>query len=157
MVAKAGTAGMLRVRFKASQRDLALTQLRDLKEVQLEAQSMYRRQDEQEEPVIRRTAEKLAAIERALDQAEGSEPGRPFELVAPTWLLVLQVDGCAVLAIERAGDAVDALRTGETVTGEPAPDARGTLRRQAKVARIWMKTLLAVHDFVAESQDPGAE
>ncbi len=147
MVTRADTLGMVRVRFKPSQREAAISELREHKEVQNGSMRTYRRRGERDDALITATQEKLEAVDRALDQAEGSEPGRPMEIVAPIWLVQSQVSGAAGLAIEHLAGAVEALRTGEMPDGRPVSDGRAAVRQAVKNARAWSKTLLAAYEF----------
>jgi hypothetical protein len=147
MVTRADTLGMVRVRFKASQRETAISELREHKAVHNESMRIYRRRGERDEVQIAATKEKLEAVDRALDQAQGSEPGRPMEIVAPIWLVQSQVSGAAGVAIEDLAGTIDALRTGEMPDGRPVADGRAAVRRAMKDARAWTKTLLAAYEF----------
>ena len=146
-VTRTDTLGMVRVRFKASQREAAIDELREHKAVHVESQRIYRVRDERDETLIRATAEKLVTVDRALDQAEGSEPGRPLEIIAPIWLVQSQVSGATEIAVENLAGAVEALRTGRTPDGRPLPDGRAAVRQAMKAARGWTKTLLAAYEF----------
>jgi hypothetical protein len=152
-VTRTDTLGMVRVRFKASQREAAIDELREHKAVHVESQRIYRVRDEDDDTLIRATSEKLATVDRALDHAEGSEPGRPFEIVAPIWLVQSQVSGATELAIEDLAGAVGALRTGRLPDGRPSGDGRVAVRRAMKAARSWTKTLIAAYEFPRQPLD----
>lgn len=109
--------------------------------------------DERDEALINATAQKLATVDRALDLAEGSEPGRPLGIVAPIWLAQSQVSSATGIAVENLAGAVEALRTGRTPGGRPLPDGRTAVLRAMKAARGWTKTLLAAYEFPRQPLD----
>lgn len=146
-VTRTDTLGMVRVRFKASQREAAIYELREHKAVHIESQRIYRVHEGHSDDEIALTAEKMEVVERALAQAEGTEPGRPLEIVAPIWLVQSQVYGAAGIAIEHFAGTVDALRSGYMPDGTAVPDGRAAVRHARRTARGWTKLLLAAYEF----------
>ena len=146
-VMRTDTLGMVRVRFKAGQREAAIRELREHRSVHIESQRIYRVHEAHGEEAIKLTQDKLEIVERALAQAEGTEPGRPLEVVAPIWLVQSQASGAAGIAIEHLAGAVEALRTGQMPDGRTVPDGRIAVRQAMKAARGWTKTLLAAYEF----------
>jgi hypothetical protein len=148
MVTQTDTLGMVRVRFGIRQREAVLRELRDHKEGNLEALRIYpSHPDKYGEDDVRLTQEKLEVVERALDYAEGTEPGRPFDLVVPIWFAQSLADNGARIAVEELGDTLDALQAGQMPDGRPVRDTRAAIRRAAKDTRIWIKTLLAAYEY----------
>lgn len=146
-VMRTDTLGMVRVRFKAGQRDAAIDELREHREVYIEAQQTYRRRGDQDGPEVALAAQKMEIVERALAQAEGSEPGRPLEIVAPIWLVQSQIFGATGIALEHLTGTVEALRRGYMPDGAAVPDGRAAVRQAAKDARAWLKLLLGAYEF----------
>lgn len=131
---------MVRVRFGIRQREAVLRELRDHKEGNLEALRIYpSHPDKYGEDDVRLTQEKLEVVERALDYAEGTEPGRPFDLVVPIWFAQSLADNGARIAVEELGDTLDALQAGQMPDGRPVRDTRAAIRRAAEDTRIWIK------------------
>jgi hypothetical protein len=148
MVTKTDTLGLVRVRFGIRQREAVLRELRDHKEGHLEALRIYpSHPDRYDEDDVRLTQEKLEMIERALDYAEGTEPGRPFDLVVPIWFAQSLADNGARIAVEELGGTIDALHAGRMPDGRPVSDARAALRRAVKDTRVWVKTLLSAYEY----------
>jgi hypothetical protein len=148
MVTQTDTLGMVRVRFGIRQREAVLRELRDHKEGNLEALRIYpSHPDKYGEDDVRLTQEKLEVVERALDYAEGTEPGRPFDLVVPIWFAQCLADNGARIAVEELGDTLDALQAGQMPDGRPVRDTRAAIRRAAKDTRIWIKTLLSAYEY----------
>ena len=130
MVTQTDTLGMVRVRFGIRQREAVLRELRDHKEGNLEALRIYpSHPDKYGEDDVRLTEEKLEVVERALDYAEGTEPGRPFDLVVPIWFAQSLADNGARIAVEELGGTIDALQAGRMPDGRPVSDARAAIRR----------------------------
>jgi hypothetical protein len=147
-VRKTDTLGMVRVRFGIRQREAVLRELRDHKEGNLEALQIYPlHPDRYDEDDVRLTNEKLEVVERALDCAEGTEPGRPFDLVVPIWFAQSLADNSARIAVEELSNTIDALQAGRMPDGRTVSDARAALRRAAKDTRIWIKTLLSAYEY----------
>ena len=149
MVTKTDTLGMVRVRFGIRQRDSVLRELRMHKDGHLEAlNEIYpRHPDKYDEDTVRQTREKLEIVEQALNYAEGTEPGRPFDLVVPIWFAQSLVDNGARIAVEDLAGTLDALWTGRLPNGRSVPDSRAALRRALKDARIWIKSLLSAYEY----------
>ncbi|MEX1142217.1 MAG: hypothetical protein WD399_03825 [Thermoleophilaceae bacterium] len=147
-VNKTDTLGMVRVRFGIRQREAVLRELRDHKEGHLEALRIYpSHPDKYGEDDVRLTQEKLEVVERALDYAEGTEPGRPFDLDVPIWFAQSLADNGARIAVEELGDTIDALQAGQMPDGGPVRDTRAALRCAAKDTRVWIKTLLSAYEY----------
>jgi hypothetical protein len=148
MVTRTDTLGMVRVRFEASQREAAIDELREHKDAYIDSMRIHRASEGKgREDEIRVTQEKMTVVDRALDQAEGTEPGRPLEIVAPIWLVQSQASGATGVAVEHLERTIDALRTGQMPDGRAVPDGRAAVRQAMKIARLWTKTLLAAYEF----------
>lgn len=140
--------GMVRVRFDVVQREGALRELRDHRSGNLDALHVYSlHPDKYGDEDRRLTNEKMAVVERALDYAEGTEPGRPFDLVVPIWLAQSIADNGARVAVEVLRDTLDSLVDGRTPDGRPVHDAREAIQVAAKEARVWIKTLLSAYRY----------
>ncbi|HYI81018.1 MAG TPA: hypothetical protein VEW67_09185 [Thermoleophilaceae bacterium] len=140
--------GMVRVRFSAAQREPVLRELRDHRSGHLDSLRIYAlHPDKYGEDDHRLTREKMAVVERALDYAEGTEPGRPFDLVVPIWLAQSLADNGARIAVEALRDTLDSLLDGRMPDGLPVNDARAAIRDAAKETRVWIKTLLSAHKY----------
>jgi hypothetical protein len=148
MVTKTDTLGMVRIRFKTSQRDMVLGELRCHREGHLDALQVYARNpDRYGEDDVQRTQEKMAVVERALNYAEGTEPGRPFDLVVPIWFAQSLADNGARIAVEDLAGTLDALVDGQMPDGQPVRDARAAIRRALKDTRVWIKALLSAYEY----------
>jgi hypothetical protein len=130
------------------QREAVLRELRDHRSGHLDSLRVYTlHPDKYREDDHRLTREKMAVVERALDYAEGTEPGRPFDLVAPIWFAQSITDNSARIAIEDLAGTIDALQDGRMPDGAPVGDARAAIRRAMKEVRIWTKALLAAYEY----------
>ena len=156
MVTKTDTLGMVRIRFGIRQREAALRELRGHQEIQLDALRIYQlHPDKYGEDDIRLTEEKKATVERALHYAEGTEPGRPFDLVVPIWFAQSLASSGARIAVEELSDMLDALYDGHVPDGRPVSDTSAAIRQGAKDVRIWIKTLLSACEYSHQPREGG--
>lgn len=147
-VKKADTLGMVRVRFKAIQREAVLRELHSAHDGHIDAMQTYvLHYDKYGEDDLRLTKAKIAVVDRALNLAEGTEPGRPFILTVPIWLAQSLTDNGTRVAIEALADTIDALTEGTMPDGRELQDPRAAIRRALKETRIWTKGFLAAHEF----------
>jgi hypothetical protein len=153
MVTKTDTLGMVRIRFEAGQREAVLRELRDHKSGLLEAMRIHvLHPDKYDDEDDRLTQDKLKTVERALDVAEGTEPGLPFDLVVPIWFAQSLADNGARIAIEELAGTLDALTEGHMPDGQAVGDPRAAVRRAMKEARVWTKALLSAFEYPHQSR-----
>jgi len=127
--------GQQRVMFAASQRETVIAELRDAREG--ERQHIADKRRGRSGSPIPAARERLLALDRALAQAESfTRPGKPFELVAPVWLVRSVVFDAGDYAVYLLGEAVTELARGE--------GSRRLVRQRFGAVQAWTATMLAV-------------